>query len=535
VSVEVVSGPEAGETINVVASTLWSADQLDHAGERRGRDLRIAQLDRENPGDHVSDLAIEIVCALATGDTDVENRGTVETVLAQLGRPTDLGELHALAYAGNGPIASVTAPAEAWRQLFEEFARSVPGLIDERAAEAAAGWSRISTAERGAALARVRLWAGLPPIAAPLEVSPVSSEPDERKRMYQARKNAAAGLLASRLGNAPADSVADAFRAYRDAREEVGGERSVSMEVDRHVRIREFADQLCDLSATSAQPLMSWLLEECSLRSRSCDHIVWSDYSAQHPRTLHLFPDGHLFPEEEGVSRQESATVTACGKQVLLRWSANRSWQRAAPGEWLEHFEALVAYREKVGAHEAAGEELPYRFFDPDYQQARRICASCAAFHGLFLECLGSGPEPSRWPPWRLAEIREQAISTLADRLGAGRTIGTVKRAQEFALEAWLEAEVAITARELKARGPGSLRRLFGERENRLPSQFQQWREACKPAGLEPNELLSQSLWERVLTESFELFGRQDGPSRNRRMFRDEIRKIVEARIAGLP
>jgi len=57
VSVEVLDGPETGETINVVASTLWSEDQIDHARDRRGRDLRIAEIDRENPEDHISSLA----------------------------------------------------------------------------------------------------------------------------------------------------------------------------------------------------------------------------------------------------------------------------------------------------------------------------------------------------------------------------------------------------------------------------------------------------------------------------------------------
>lgn len=51
---------------------------------------------------------------------------------------------------------------EAWRELFEELARSVSDVIEERASELASGRSRVGDADRGAAIARVRLWAGLP-------------------------------------------------------------------------------------------------------------------------------------------------------------------------------------------------------------------------------------------------------------------------------------------------------------------------------------------------------------------------------------
>jgi hypothetical protein len=54
VSVELLSGPKAGETFNVFASSLWEPDQLAHAKERRERNLRIAELDRGHPVDDVS-------------------------------------------------------------------------------------------------------------------------------------------------------------------------------------------------------------------------------------------------------------------------------------------------------------------------------------------------------------------------------------------------------------------------------------------------------------------------------------------------
>src|ERR1700742_3669186 len=144
VSVEMLSGPEAGETINVVASTLWGTDQIDHARERRERDLQIAAADREHPTDRTSDLAIRALCELVTGDIHVESRATLDAVLAQLGRPTELAELHELAYGGNGPYASVAAPAEAWRLLFEDLARSMPGVVEDRAEETLAGWAWIT-------------------------------------------------------------------------------------------------------------------------------------------------------------------------------------------------------------------------------------------------------------------------------------------------------------------------------------------------------------------------------------------------------
>ena len=536
VSVELLSGPNTGETINVVASSLWTVDQLDYARERRTRDLRIAELDREKPADPISELAIEILCLLVTGDAEVKSRMNVEAVLAQLGRPPDLIELHELAYATDEPFDYVAAPAESWYLLFEELARSLPGLIEERASEAATGWSWISEAERASALTRLRLWAGLPPIAPPLELTPPPTERNEGKRKKQAVEKAAAELLASHdRPNPTAGSLGQAFRAYRSSLEELSQEElSVSKEMSTKRQIRQFAEELCEFCERAAQPLMSWLLDEVGVRGISCDHIVWSDYSAQHPRTLHLFPDGDLFPEEEGVSRNHPGTLTVCGEQILLRWSAGRSWHRAGRGEWLEHYEALVKYREKVAQHEASGESLPYRYFDPDYDLARRICEKCAAFHGLFLECLESRDGGGRWPPWRLAEISRHAHSDLLDQLRTGRPIGSLKRSQRIALEAWLRAEVVATAREMKKRGPGPLRRLFGERDGRSPSPYENWSVSCERVGLEPHELLSQALWEKVLTESLGLFDQLGAPIGSRRCPRDEIRDAVEARMAGL-
>ncbi len=169
VSVEMLSGPETGATANVFASSLWAPDQLAYARERRERDLRIAELDREQPVDDVSELAMQILCLIATGDIVIEDEATLGVLLSQLGRPIRLDELHELAYVDGG---EVSAPAEAWRGLFEEFARSMPSLIEERVSEIASGWSTISDAERGLAVARIRQWAGLPPIATPLEDCP---------------------------------------------------------------------------------------------------------------------------------------------------------------------------------------------------------------------------------------------------------------------------------------------------------------------------------------------------------------------------
>ncbi len=447
----------------------------------------------------------------------------METVLTQLGRPTDLGELHELAYADGRPWSPVAAPAEAWRRLFEEFARSVQGVVEERAAEVAERWSWISDAERCAAVARVRLWAGLPPIAAPLELDALGGEP-----------KAAAGSLAAAAGPST-DALAELFGAYRSARDKADqSELSFSDRLDISRRARELAGPLCDLSAKAAEPLMHWLLEEVGIRSPWCDHIVWSDYSAQHPRTLHLFPDGHLFLEEGPITRAMENSFTACGLQIHLSWRVDRSWTRATPGEWLEHYHALVGYREKVEAHEAAGERLPYRAFDPDYQEARRICLKCAAYHGQSIECLDPGDETRRWPPWRFAEIRERTLSRALDRLGDGARIDSLESARRIVMEAWLDAEIAITATELKARGPGPLRRLFGDRQGRTPSLYQRWGETCEPFALEPHELLGRSLWERVLTESLGLFDQHDVSPADRGRVRDGIQRVVEARVAGL-
>jgi hypothetical protein len=279
---------------------------------------------------------------------------------------------------------------------------------------------------------------------------------------------------------------------------------------------------------------MTWLLGQVGVRGELCDHVVWSSYSAQHPRTLHLFPDGHLFPDEEGVSRAVPGTLTACGRQIALRWNATRPWERAWRGEWLQHFEARARYREQVEQEKTEGGPPRNHRFDPDYEMARRICPRCTKFHGLFLDCLEPAEEGARWPPWRMAEVIQQVESVLGDRLRQGGEIGSLERARHIALEVWLGAEIELTAREVKRRGPGPLRRLFGERERRSPSLYEQWSASCGPSGLEPHELIGESLWVGVLSESLALFEREAALRSGRRDIRDRIRSVVEDRIAGL-
>ena len=534
VSVEMLSGPETGETVNVFASSLWEPDQLAHAKERRERDLRIAELDRGHPVDHVSRLAMEILCDLATGDTDIYSQATLEAVLSQLGRSTDPSELHELAYVDDG--GGVSAPMEAWRELFEELARSVSDVIEERASELASGRSRVGDADRGAAIARIRLWAGLPPIAPALEVNRVPRERDAARRIQQAVSEAAAGLLAPPEHSSSDDaSLLEEYRAYLRSREELGkAELSVSKEIDATRQIGRLAERLCAFSAAASESLMTWLLGQVGVRGELCDHVVWSSYSAQHPRTLHLFPDGHLFPDEEGVSRATPGTLTACGRQITLRWNATRPWERAWRGEWLQHFEALARYRQQVEQEKTEGGPRQNHHFEPDYEMARRICPRCTMFHGLFLDCLEPAEEGARWPPWRMAEVTQQVESLLGDRLRQGGEIGSLERARHIALEVWLGAEIELTAREVKRRGPGPLRRLFGERERRSPSLYEQWSASCGPSGLEPHELIGESLWVGVLSESLALFEPEASLGSGRRDIRDRIRSVVEARIAGL-
>jgi hypothetical protein len=279
---------------------------------------------------------------------------------------------------------------------------------------------------------------------------------------------------------------------------------------------------------------MRWLLGELELRGEFCEHIVWSDYTVHHPRALHLFPDGHLFPVEEGVSRRIPGTLAACGQQIVLRWGASRSWERAWHGQWLQHYEALTRYREEVDREKAQGETPRNRVLEPDYEMARRICVDCANFHGLFLECLEREDDLGRWPPWRLAEISLWAQSKIDDRLKAEPPIESLEDALQIAVEIRLQSEIEMIAREVKRRGPGPLRRLFGERGRDSSSLYERWSASCEPVGLEPHELLSRAMWEKVLTESLDLFGRRNLPTKDRRTLRDRIRKAVEARIAGL-
>ncbi len=347
---------------------------------------------------------------------------------------------------------------------------------------------------------------------------------------------ATSGLLESTdPSNGDGASLAEEYRTYRSSRQELG-ESAVPFpkEIDARAQIGRFAEELSDSSARAAEPLMAWLLDQVGVRGELCDHIVWSSYSAQHPKTLHLFPDGHLFPEEEGVSRASPDTLTACGKQITLRWTATRPWERAWRGEWLEHYEAMARYKRRVEREKEEGGPLRNHRFEPDYEMARRICPRCAKFHGLFFECFEPAAVGTRWPPWRLAEVTQQAGSVLEDQLREEREIGSLERARHVALEVWLHAEIELIAREIKRRGPGPLRRLFGERDPRSPSLYEQWVASCEPSGLEPHELLSELLWIEMLSESLDLFERRDVRGGGRRDIRDRVRSVVEARIAGL-
>lgn len=453
--------------------------------------------------------------------------------MAQLGRPNELSELHELAYEDG---AEVAAPEGAWKALFEELAQAMPDLVEERAASLAADWRRLSDPDRAAALAKVRLWAGLPSVAPPLKMRMSRRGHNPGKLVDEAIRAAASQALeSSNASGENAASLEESFRSYRLSREELSDEDPYSSKgMDAVRRIRKFAEELVDVSEESAGPVIRWLVSEVEVRGEFCDHIVWSDYSAQHPRALHLFPDGHLFPIEGGVSRRVSGTLAACGEQIVLGWGATRAWSRAWRGQWLEHYEALKRYQDEVDQEKAQGQPPRNRLWEPDYEMARRICLGCAKFHGLFFECLEKDDDGGRWAPWRLAEIRQQTHATLSDRLKTGPPIGSPKQARQTALEAWLRTEIDVIAREVKRHGPGPLRRLFGEPGREPPSLYEQWSASCEPAGLEPHELLSHSLWGRVLSESLDLFAQEDIPFRERRHLRDEVQKAAEARIAGL-
>jgi len=531
VRVEFVSGPEKGETANVFASSLWTPEQLDFAQERRGRDLAIADIDRENPVDPVDWSAVEICCGLVSEDTAVEYLGTLRAVLVLLDRPVEVSELHELAYTdGAGYYADVSAPKIAWQQLFEELVRSKPELIEQLSVADLEKRYRRSARRNAAAVAVLRRWAGLAQVAPALKPGAMPAAVDDRRRSQKIIKRIAAELIAA--ADRPAKELRDSFQSYRKAREGLdGGDLSTMKEWEARRVIWGFAEHLSQAAERWAEPPMTWLMRDVAVRGFRCDHIVWSGYSAQHPRTLHLFPDGHLYPEEERAARQEWGPVTACGKQVLLG-PGDRSWYRAERGEWLEHYEALLRHKADQAERD---EHSGFPYLDPNFESARRICGTCSTYHGLYLECLEPAQGASRWPSWKSVEMRKVVERRLSDRSEKGGVIKSLKSAQKLSMEAWLDVEIGALAAEVKQRGAGPLRRLFGEREFRSPSRYEEWAMRSQRAGLEPYELLSEAMWIQLLTQSLPLYSEQDAvPFGERKEFRDLLVDVLEARLAAL-
>jgi hypothetical protein len=532
VAVKVSSGPESGEIVSVYASALWSADQLDHARERRDRDLQIDKLNSEDPVDEVTWLAVEICCLLATGDIAVEQLDVARTVLRRLGRSDRLDELHELAYAEDDwQSATVHAPARAWCDLFASFAKTESALVEQRAADETAEWTWVSPPRRAAALAVVRGWAGLTPVA-----RPVKWEAAPRGVTDGARIGAAIRRVASKSveGSRASGTLKELREAYLQARDDLDAkEVPVARQLRAPDAIQNYVDGLIEDAGEASARWMERLLSEAGIRTALCDHIVWSDYSGQHPRTLHLFPDGHLYPEEDGVSRHTPYALTACGRPVVLSWRNRNTWQRAYRGEWLEHYQSLQQYRADVWRRETEG-EINASYFAAGRDEARRICDECAGLHGLFLECLEKEDDQPLWPPWRSAEIRQAAKAHLYDQLRHGHAVKDLKRARVLAHGARVRAEVEATAREAKRRGPGPLRRLFGDREPRSPSVYEQWASLCEAVDLEPHELVSRTLWERLLAESLaDRVASEDEDGKEPVDFRAAVRAVVEARLAG--
>ena len=248
--------------------------------------------------------------------------------------------------------------------------------------------------------------------------------------------------------------------------------------------------------------------------------------------TLHLFPAGHLLPEEEAVTLRTHGALTVCGHAVLLNWHSSRSWVRAGRGEWLEHYQALTRFRAHRWRREASGESVNDRWVD-GYEMARRICGACAEYHGLFLECLEAPGGAERWPAWTLIEIRQRAAQELTDKLKGRRPTAPLQVDRTRAAKAWISAELDIAARAAKRRGPGPLQQLYGYRDDAGRSTYERWAERCQRAGSEPHELISEADWRRLLAD--ELAALQHTGAAGQRAgggLRQALSELVEA---GMP
>ncbi|HWH44467.1 MAG TPA: hypothetical protein VNT32_07035 [Thermoleophilaceae bacterium] len=275
--------------------------------------------------------------------------------------------------------------------------------------------------------------------------------------------------------------------------------------------LRQLADALAAAASEALAEEVDGLFETIGLARVMADHVVWSDYGAYHPRTLHLWPDGHRYGEESPHGWDNPHAYTICGLRVqLFDAPVERAWSRAYHGEWRRFAEARRRYRAEQWHLEQQNQADAHRW-TASYEDARRICEVCFENDGLFVETgLATREQTPAIPPWHAPALQAGVVDELVAKLKGGRFPGREKAARATAEHSYRRAVREYAAQACKQAGPDILRRLFGDRERanrrlrRGPADpMTRYDElealARRRAKRPPNELLSTRDWRKLI------------------------------------
>lgn len=225
-----------------------------------------------------------------------------------------------------------------------------------------------------------------------------------------------------------------------------------------------YATQLAARSAETLEPVLEVLYRDTALwRPAVADHVVWSTYTAQKPRRLHIWPRGDRCGEYGPIGNGRDV-ATLCGERVFLDPSdRRRAWRRARPGEWhdtLRH--------------------------DPN-----RVCDTCRQRGGdsdLVAE------HPGRHSAWAREQIQVTVHDRLMDDLVRTPTNrGLVhSRARRLSDQYLAAVEIAWAAEDLRDLGAGAVRRILGP-------QAYDWPDGGRHRLDSAGDLMTSSRWEALL------------------------------------
>lgn len=538
VRIKFLTGPRKNEPASAFASQLWSREQYRLAEIARTRDLQIRDFDEKNPIDDIEECAIRICWELVAEDYGDENVAATQILLARLGRQPIMDRLHELAYAeDDGTFSSVHAPRKAWRDAMTDLVRGEPHLADAPCSAISAQMTWEPAVLRAAALVRIRVWAGIPQVSAPLAPSmhPGPSASLDARITGLSKRMLTAQLDRGRINTS---ETKKRHQRYRDGHTAMLAEASTTTwEWRRDSFASSYADFLLGQIRTAIEEPMTAVARDIGVLGIGCLSIVWSDYNSQRPRTLHLFPDGPSFCQDWVYPFDaDNQATTACGQRFALHRRSDRGWYRAHHGEWWTHFQALQRARATSDGDDDESAEHDWRWrtrFSYNWDLARRICEDCAEYHGLSFECFEQSDEGALFSPWTTAVVNKSARSNLVDKLIASRPVGSSSRALNLASTALLSATIEELASAAKRLGPGTLDRIFRYERNPYHDPIDGWNRRVSPLGLESHELISRPMWQ-VLAIDVANSRLDSGPGRDAISTVDRMSEMIEARLSGL-